>query len=89
MADQWLLSMCYLVLNDSQHLTPMLDALGVMPEATGTAQNITADNGYYIAGSVNAATGRDLTPYLATSCRKYTPPVGTSAKRPWKRSVAL
>ena len=59
--------------NDKQQLQPMLDSLQGMPEAIGTAENITADNGYYSEDNVNEAAARDLTPYLATGRRKHNP----------------
>ena len=43
----------------------MLDELGALPEALGTAETLLADNGYFSQDNVQACADRDITPLIA------------------------
>lgn len=59
--------------NDKQQLQPVLDTVDALPEALGTPERITADNGYYSEDNVAEVADRELTPYLATGRGKHNP----------------
>lgn len=52
--------------NDKRELEPTLDSLEALPDQLGPPKRIAADNGYYSEDNVSEATGRQITPYLAT-----------------------
>lgn len=57
--------------NDKQQLKPMLNELKALPEELGNPTRMAADNGYYSKDNISEATGRNITPYLATGRQKH------------------
>jgi transposase len=51
--------------NDKQQLEPMLDELGALPDALGTAETLLADNGYFSQDNVQTCVDRNITPLIA------------------------
>ena len=51
--------------NDKQQLTPMLKALGELPDDLGAITHLLADAGYYSEANVNACIDADIEPLLA------------------------
>lgn len=52
--------------NDVRELTPILEALMVLPEALGAAHTLLADTGYFSAANVDACEAHGLVPLLST-----------------------
>jgi len=61
--------------NDKQQLEPMVAKLAALPEALGKPETLLADNGYFSAANVAAATAAGIEPLIAMGRQSHHPPL--------------
>lgn len=61
--------------NDKQHVEPMLEKLGALPEELGKPEVLLADTGYHGAGNVAACEKAGIEPLIAAGRQPHHPPL--------------
>jgi hypothetical protein len=59
--------------NDKQQIEPMLEQLGQLPAALGTADTLLADSGYFSAANVTACVHAEIAPLIASGRERHYP----------------
>ena len=61
--------------NDKQHIGPMLNQIGTLPDELGEVQTLLADTGYFSAANVAACGAAGIDPLIAMGRQAHHPPL--------------